>query len=327
MKRREFVKCLGGAALAWPFAAQAQQSRTPVVGFLCGGSAGEWSGRLAGFVEGLATTGHVDGRNIEIKCSWAERQYDRLPALAAELVQRRPVVIAAVGGTQSALAAKAATTTIPVVFRADADPVGIGLVTSMDRPGGNATGVVIDAFGLLARRLDLLRDLLPQAAIMGVLINPTSLTPERFKTFMLAVTLNLERPTLVFSASSMGEIDEKLATAARRDVEALLVLPDPMFHREHKQIVELAANYHIPTSYPSREYAQAGGLMSYEFDQMEPSRQAGVYTGRILNGEPPSILPVLQSTKTEFVINLKTAATLGITVPPTILANADELIE
>jgi putative ABC transport system substrate-binding protein len=197
----------------------------------------------------------------------------------------------------------------------------------MDRPGGNATGVVTDAFGLLARRLDLLRDLLPQAAIMGVLINPTSLTPERFKTFMLAVTLNLEQPTLVFSASSMGEIDEKLATAARRDVEALLVLPDPMFHREHKQIVELAANYQIPTSYPSREYAQAGGLMSYEYNQTELSRQAGVYTGRILNGEPPSILPVLQSTKIEFVINLKTAATLGITVPPTIMANADELIE
>ena len=242
MKRREFVKCLGGAAVAWPFAAQSQQLKAPVVGFLCGGSAAEWSGRLSGFVERLATSGHVDGRNIEINCSWAERQYDQLPALAADLVQRRPAVIAAAGGTQSALAAKAATTAIPIVFRIDADPVGAGLVTSMDRPGGNATGVATDAFSLLAKQLDLLRDLLPQAATMGVLINPTSLTPERFKTFMLAVTLNLEQPTLVFSASSMGEIDEKLATAARRNVEALLVLPDPMFHRGHKQIVELAAN-------------------------------------------------------------------------------------
>ncbi len=330
MRRRQFIAGLGAAAassVSWPLAALARQPAMPVIGYLSARSPGGDTRPMVAFRQGLAESGYVEGQSVRIEYRWADGLRDRLPALAADLVSRQAEVIAAVNGAVVAQAAKAATATIPIVFTNGRDPVGDGLVASPNRPDGNATGINTDAFELVAKRLEILRDLLPQAAAIGVLMNPRTLTPEKFKTFMQAMVQNLYLPIMVFSASTPSELDAAFARAARQRVDSLLVLPDATFRRWSDRIVALAASYQIPAGYPTREFSEVGGLMSYGHDRVDAYCQAGIYVGRILDGEKPRDLPVLQPTKFEFVINLKTAAGLGLTVPPTLLADADEVIE
>jgi putative ABC transport system substrate-binding protein len=328
VKRREFIALLGGAAATWPLAARAQQPTMPVIGFLNSGSAGSSTDvRTTGFSHGLNETGFVEGRNVAIQYSFAEGHYDRLPAMVADFVNRKVAVLAATGGVQTALAAKPASATIPVVFANGSDPVQFGLVESLSRPGGNMTGVSFFTAPLEAKRLGLLSELVPTARIFGVLINPTNDNAESQLKDIAQVGLTLSRPITTLKASDEHEIEAAFETFAQQRVNALLVGADPYFFGQRDKIVALSARYNLPAIYEWREYAQAGGLASYGTNLMDNYRLAGVYVGHVLKGEKPADLPVMRPTKFEFVINLKTAKALGLDVAPGLLTSADELIE
>jgi putative ABC transport system substrate-binding protein len=323
--RREFVTLIGGAAAAWPSAARAQQPTMPVIGFL---DTIDSPGRLAAFHQGLGESGYVLGQNVAIEIRSAEGRYGRFPELAADLVRRRVSVIVAPGATPAALAAQAATTTIPIVFGVGDDPVKLGLVASLARPGGNATGVNFFTAELAAKRLGLLRELLPAATRVAVLVNPTD--PIRLETIVRDVKTAAGAVGLQFqvvNASTSREIDAAFATLARARPDALFVGPDPFFYGRRGQLALLAARHAIPASYAVRDYAEAGGLMSYGTNITDAYRQVGVYAGRILKGVKPADLPVQQSTKFELVINLQAARTIELDVPLTLIAGADEVIE
>ena len=327
MKRREFITLLGGVAAVWPLCARAQQPAMPVIGFLSARSPDESVRSVAAFRRGLAENGFVEGRSVMIEYRWAHGRYDRLPALAAELVRRPVAVLVTTGAEPSALAAKAATATIPIVSTFGGDPVKRGLVTSLSRPGGNVTGIAILTTTLEAKRLGLLRELMPRATTIGVLLNPTfPPAADQLKDLQEAArAIGLELHLL--RASSDHEIDTVFENVAQRRIPALAALSDPFLFGRRDRIVALAARRAVPTIYPFRDYAVTGGLMSYGIDIADAYRQIGVYAGRILKGTKPADLPVLQPIKFEFVINLKTAKTLGLAIPSGVLAIADEVIE
>jgi putative tryptophan/tyrosine transport system substrate-binding protein len=324
MRRRAFISLIGGA-MAWPLAARAQQP-TPVIGYLGAGFPASGASSVAIIRQGLAEAGYVDGRNVTIEYRFAEGKYDRLPALAAELVRRQVAAIVAVP-TPAALAAKAATTTIPIVFAAAEDPVKLGLVGNLARPSGNMTGASILYAELGPKQLGLLRELVPTAARIGLLINPNNVNAEDLTIGLTAAGAAMGVQIEVVQASNILEIDAAFASLARKRADALVVGTDSFFFNRRLQLATLATRHAIPTIYNARDYAEAGGLMSYGTRLMEALRQVGIYTGRILQGAKPADLPVVQSSKFEFVINLSTARALGLEVPPTLLARADEVIE
>jgi putative tryptophan/tyrosine transport system substrate-binding protein len=326
MIRREFITLLGGAAAAWPLAAWAQQSAMPMVGFLNGGARDTFVPMVTAFRRGLSEQGYEDGRNVTIEYRWAEGRFDRLPTMAADLVGRNATVIAAFA-PPAALAAKAATSTIPIVFVTGFDPVKAGLVASLNRPGGNVTGVHVFLIGLEAKRLGLLRELVPQAVLMGLLVNPRSPDSEAQSKGLQAASRAIGQQIVVVEAGSETELDAALAALAQRQVGALVVAADQFFTFRREQIIALTARYAMPAIYELREYALAGGLMSYGTSLPEGYYQNGVYVGRILKGAKPADLPIVQSTKFEFVINLKTARSLGVTISDNLLSLADEVIE
>ena len=323
MQRRDFMTLIGGAT-AWPLAAQAQQGATPVVGFLHSGSEAP---HVIGFGQGLNEIGFVNGRNVTVQYRFAEGHYNRLPAMVADFVNRKVAVLAAVGGVQTALAAKPASSTIPVIFANGSDPVQFGLVASLNRPGGNITGVSFFTATLEAKRLGLLFELVPAARTFGILVNPMNDNAELQLKDIAQGGLTLSRPISIQKASNEREIEAAFETFAQQDVNALLVGSDPYFFGERGKIVALAARYNLPAMYEWREFAQAGGLASYGTNLLDNYRMAGVYVGRILKGEKPANLPVVQATKFEFVINLKTAKALRLDVSPTLSARADDVIE
>ena len=328
LRRREFISLLGGASVAWPLGARGQQAAMPAIGFLSAEWPDVFADRLRAFHEGLSETGYVEGRNLAIEYHWAEGRNDQLPALAAELVRRQVSVIVAAGSTPAALAAQKATITIPIVFQIAVDPVQLGLVTSLSRPGGNLTGVVTLNVELAAKRLELLHELVPTATIVALLVNPTNTTLTETTTRKLetaARTLGLE--LYVLKASSEREIDAAFATLVQLRAGALVISADALFNDRSDQIVALARRYSVPTIYEWRDAVAAGGLISYGTSRQDAYRQSAILVGRILKGEKPADLPVLQPTKFELVINMKTAKALGLTVPPGILAIADEVIE
>jgi putative ABC transport system substrate-binding protein len=325
--RRKFLATLGGATVAWPLAARAQQPAMPVVGILQAGTAEVNPGTVTAFRKGLSETGYTEGQTVAIEYRWAEGQYDRLPELAAELVRRRAAVIVTPLSVAAARAAKAATTTIPIVFGFGADPVETGLVASLNRPGGNVTGVATMNAELGAKRLGLLQELLP-ATRVALLVNPsTRLVAEAVIADVQAAASAIGRQVEVLNASTAREIDTAFATLLQKRINALLVSPDLFFASRRAQIVVAAARHAPTVMYANREDAVAGGLMSYGSSITDVSRQIGVYTGVILKGAKPADMPVVRATKFEFVINLQTAKTLGIDVPSTLLARADEVIE
>ena len=328
MRRRTFITLLGGAAAEWPIAARAQQSAVPVIGFLNSQSPDGFTERLRGFHKGLKETGFVEGENVAIEYRWAENQMGRLPTLAADLVRRKVAVIVASGGSSSASVTQAATTTIPIVFLVSEDPVRLGLVASLARPGGNATGINFFNAELAAKRLELLRELIPAITRVGVLVNPTNARAAEtavrdVEPAARAMGLQIQ----VLNASTSREIDEAFATLLRDRCDALFVTPDPFLTVRRIQMVHLATRHAIPATYSARQITEIGGLMSYGSDIADSYRLVGSYTGRILKGAKPAELPVVQSSKFELVINAQTARTLGLTVPATLLARADEVIE
>jgi putative ABC transport system substrate-binding protein len=326
MKRREFVTLLGGAA-AWPITARSQPAM-PVIGFISSGSAAASASHVAAFRKGLNETGYVEGQNVTVEYHWLEGRYDLLPALVADLVGRRVGVIATPGSPPAALAAQAATATIPIVFGAGQDPVQLGLVASLARPGGNATGINYFGRELVAKRLQLLHELVPKAVRIAVLVNPANVTAaESTLREVQEAAPNMGLQIQILNATTIGEIDAAFATLARERADALFVAPESFLSSRDVQIATLTAVNKIPAAYPSRDGAAAGGLMSYGTNFADMYRQVGVYTGSILKGAKPADLPVVQSTKFEFVINLSTARALGLSVPPTLLALADEVIE
>jgi putative ABC transport system substrate-binding protein len=327
MKRREFITLLGGVT-AWPLAARAQEQAMPVIGFLGAVSPDGFTERVRAFRQGLKEAGFVEGENVGIEYRWAENQLDRLPALAADLVRKRVAVMFANGGTTPAIAAKAATTTIPIVFAIPEDPVSLGLVASLSRPGANLTGVNFFFGELVPKRLELLRELVPALTQVAIFVNPANPSRAEFlvreaESAGRAMGLQIQ----VFNTDTVREINSAFTTLASQRPDALLVTPDPFFIGRRAQIATLAARHGVPTSFSARDYVEAGGLMSYGPNINDAFRQAGVYTGRVLKGAKVADLPVLQSTKFELVINAQTALMLGLTVPDKLLVAADEVIE
>jgi len=327
MRRREFIALFGGTAATWPLVTRAAPAEMPVIGWMGSASPNSFANNVAAFRKGLNEAGFIEGRNVAIEYRWAEGQYDRLPALAADLVQRQVTVIVATGGAVSALAAKAETTTIPIVFVNGSDPVKLGLVASLNQPGGNLTGVVTFSNVIEAKRLQLLHELVPTASVLGVLANSHNADFESqlrdLKTAAQALNLLL----FVVTASTTSEIDAAYASLAERRVSALLICSDSFFHTNLDLLIVLSARQAIPVMYFNREQVLAGGLMYYGNSFVDASRQAGIYVGRVLKGEKPRDIPVLQSTRFELVINLKVAKALGVAIPPGVLAIVDEVIE
>jgi putative tryptophan/tyrosine transport system substrate-binding protein len=327
MRRRDFIALVGGAAAAWPLAARAQQPAAPIIGFLNPASPTEFAYRVAAFRRGLGELGYVEDRNVKIEYRWGQHQYDRLSELATDLVQHQVAAIAATGGVPSVRAAKTATSGIPIVFTFEGDPVEFGLVASLNHPGGNVTGITLISSLIVPRRIGLLHDLIPGIKTIAVLMNSTSpgnkvevaAADQAARTFGWQVR--------VLSASGNGDFDAAFQPLTQERVDALLVCTDPIFESQRDQIIALAAHHEVPAIYALREYPMSGGLMSYGASITDLYRQAGVYVGRILKGERPADLPVMQASKFEFVINLKTAKALGLTVPPNLLIAADEVIE
>jgi putative ABC transport system substrate-binding protein len=324
MRRREFITLFGGA-VAWPLAARAQQ--TPVIGYLHSASREVNVNRVAAFRQGLKETGYVEGQNVAIEFRWADGQANRLPELAADLVRRRVSVIATVPSTQAALAAKVATTTVPIVFAVGSDPIALGLVASLNRPGGNATGISFQTVELVAKRLGLLREVAPAATRFVALVNPNAAFADTVVRDLQTSAQSLGLPVEVLRAGTVREIDAAFVDLVQRPSSALLISPDEFFSSRRAQIVTLAARHALPTIYDVREYSDIGGLMSYGPNIENACQQAGVYAGRILKGEKPADLPVQQPTKFELVVNLSTARALGLQVAYKLLAIADEVIE
>jgi putative ABC transport system substrate-binding protein len=325
--RREFILALGGAAAAWPLAARAQQPAMPVIGYLHVGTSAESRDRVAAFHRGLKELGFVEGRNVAIEYRWADNQNDRLPELAADLIRRGVAVIAAPAGADSARVVKGLTTTIPIVFSTGVDPVQTGLVRSLNQPGGNATGVADLAVGVAGKRLGLLHELLPGAVRFVLLVTPGTTSGESTIAEVESAAAAIGRQVEVLSATTKLDIDAAFAKLAQKRADALLVAPQILFSTRRVQLVTLAARHAVPTMYYQREYVETGGLMSYGSSIIDRERQLGVYTGRILKGEKPADLPILRAVKFEFVINLQTAKTIGLDMPPTLVARADEVIE
>jgi putative tryptophan/tyrosine transport system substrate-binding protein len=327
MQRREFITLIGGGAATWPLAARAQQPAMPVIGYLHSGSQELNVALVAAFRKGLSETGYVEGQNATIEFRWAAGQVDRLQGLAADLVRRRVAVIATPASTPAALAAKAATTTIPIVFATGGDPVALGLVKSLNQPGGNATGISFQTVELVAKKLGLLREVAPQARRFVALVNPNFVLADAVVTAVRASAATLGLPVEILHAGTVKEIDAAFANLAQQPGSALLISPDPFFTGRRGQLATLAARHAIPAIYDVREFAESGGLISYGPSFPSVYQQTGIYTGRVLKGEKPADLPVQQPTKFELVINLTTARATGITVPDTLLALADEVIE
>jgi putative tryptophan/tyrosine transport system substrate-binding protein len=324
--RREFITLLGCAGVAWPLAARAQQPM-PVIGFLSSLAPNDQTHVLPAFQQGLDRTGFLEGRNIVVEYRWAEGDYRRLPALAAELVNRKVAVIAAISGTPAALAAKAATTTIPIVFAIGGDPVAPGLISSLSRPGGNITGVSFFNAPVVGKRLELARELAPRGSAIAMLVNPNNPPSAEEGVTAQKAAAAVGQPLLLVTAATQDEIDAAFAAIRRERVGVLLVSPDPLFFSERAKLVVLMARHALPTIFADREQAAAGGLISYGSSRTDAYRQAGEYVGRIVRGERPGELPVVLPTKFHLVINLKTAKSLGIEIPGTVLARADEVIE
>jgi ABC-type uncharacterized transport system substrate-binding protein len=323
--RRDFITLLGGAAATWPAAARAQQGALPVIGYLSAGAPESGAGSLAAFRKGLSEIGFAEGRNVSIEYRWGN-SFDRMAELTADLISRRVAVIAAIGAT-SARTSKAATVTIPIVFQTAGDPVQLGLVASLNRPSGNVTGVTSMGGEITGKRLGILYELLPRAARFAMLVDPTGLVADSSIAEVQRAALSIARQVDVIPATTNREIEEAFAVLVQRRTDALLLTSGTLLTNRRVQIVSLAAHHRLPALHTERAAVEIGGLMSYGPDTADTSRQAGLYTGRILKGEKPADLPVMQPTKFEFVINLQTARLLGLTVPPTLLAVADEVIE
>jgi putative ABC transport system substrate-binding protein len=327
MRRREFITIFASAARMWPLDARAEQPAIPVIGFLSSASPKPCAGRVAGFRKGLNGSGYTDGQDVTIEFRWAEGQYDRLPVFAAELVSQKVAVIVSSGGDVAAIAAKAATSSIPIVTVSGTDPVKAGLVASFNRPGGNVTGASFVATELETKRLEILHDLVPTATVIGILVNPTNPAAESRSIDLQVAARALDLNIHILSASSESDLETAFATLIEQRAGALLVSTDSFFTSRRDRLVALAARHALPTIYAWREFVEAGGLASYGPIINEVYRQAGVYTGRILKGEKPADLPFVRPTKFELVINLKTATALGLTIPPLTLGRADEVIE
>ena len=327
MKRREFITLLGGAAATWPVAAGAQQGAIPGVGFLAAGRPETYARFVAAFRKGLSETGYVEGRNVAIEYRWAHEDYDRLPELASDLVRRGMRVIVATGGALTIRAAKDASAKIPIVFGTGDDPVQAGFVASLNRPGGNLTGVVTMNSELATKRLGLLRDLLPTATRFAVFVNPNNPVALSVTREALAAASVTGGQIEFFPVSTASDLNAAFASFGQKRIEALLTTPDSIFVSRRVQLLTLTARHAMPTIYPSREFTEAGGLMSYGSSFTDMFRQAGAYTGRILQGAIPADMPVMRATTFEFIVNLQTAKALDIDVPPTLLARADEVIE
>jgi putative tryptophan/tyrosine transport system substrate-binding protein len=330
MRRREFITLVGGAAAAWPLAARAQQlvrSPVPSIGFLSSRAPNTEAHLVAAFLRGLKDQGYVEGQNVTVEYSWAEGRYEQLPALAADLVRRQVAVLVTAGGAQAAQAAKAATASIPIVFATGDDPVKLGLVASLNQPGGNATGVAVFVTSLLPKRLQLLRELIPTASTIALLMNPVGPAADTQLVEVQGAARTLGVRLDVVNSSTAAEIDQAFSVLMQRRPDALMLGADPFFQVRRDQLVALAARHAIPTMYEWREFVDAGGLISYSSRRSDTMHQMGVYAGRILQGAKPSELPVVQAVKFELVINLKTAKALGLTIPPGVLAIADEVIE
>jgi len=326
MRRRAFLGILSGTAAAWPLVAHAQQAM-PVIGFLSPASADGYGFYVEGLRQGLGAIGFVEGRNVAVEYRWADNHLDRLPALAAELVARRVTVIVTGGATAAALAAKSATSSIPIVFSIGADPVKFGLVVSMNRPGGNVTGVSFLANTLIAKQLQLLQSFLPASGVIGVLVNPGNPNAESDSTQAQAAATSLRLKVHLVHSVAERDFDAAFDDLGRAQASAVLVFPDALFSGGRGRLAELATGHKLPALYPDRSYVEAGGLMSYGSSRTDAYREAGIYVGRILRGEKPSDLPVIQASKFELVINRKTAKVLGLDLPPALLALADEAIE
>jgi ABC-type uncharacterized transport system substrate-binding protein len=326
MRRRDFIAGIAGSAAAWPLAARAQQTM-PVIGFLGPGSANGFASLLDGFRQGLVATGFVEGKNVAIEYRWAENRLDRLPSLATELVAQPVAVIVTGSATAAALAAKAATSKIPIVFTVGADPWRFGLGASLNRPGGNVTGVSFLANTLVAKQLQILQGLLPGSGTIGFLVNPGNPNAESDSKAVQTAARSLRLQVHIVHTAAVRDLDAAFAELQRAQVAAVLIFPDPLFISARGRLVDLAARYKLPVLYPDRSFVEAGGLMSYGSNRTDGYREAGLYVGRILRGDQPADLPVIQASKFELMINLKAVRALGLSIPPTVLALADKVIE